>query len=199
MIGFIEGTVRLKKNGRMVVLVPAGVGYDIQCPSTVLQDTDVGDTVALHIVTRVAENDISLFGFEDEKESDLFVKVCGVQGVGGKVGLNIIGDVGYDRFCRAVVEEDAKAISRAEGVGAKTAQRIIFGMASYVSETFEYDPDVGTDPETRTQALTALERMGVSPKEANNLVDGVVAEFGTKLTTQQLLSQSLKRFKSPAH
>ena len=199
MIGFIEGTVRVKKNGRMIVKVPAGVGYDVQCPAHLLQDTEVGEEVALHVVTRVSETDIALFGFDREEDSDLFVKLCSVQGIGGKVGLSLIGDVGYERFCRAVVEEDAKTICRADGVGKKVAQRIIMGMADYVAETFQYDAEASVDLETKTQTMTALEKMGVPPKQASDLIDGVIAEFGAELNTQQMLSQSLKRFRSPAH
>ncbi|MCB2101194.1 MAG: Holliday junction branch migration protein RuvA, partial [Rhodobacterales bacterium] len=102
-----------------------GVGYRVQCPSRVLGALAPGAAVELWIETVVREDAFLLYGFTHRADQDWFRLLTGVQGVGTKAALAILGVLDADGLMRAVAAGDKAAVSRANGVGPKLAGRVV--------------------------------------------------------------------------
>jgi len=128
MIAYLEGTL-LKKDAKGIVVFVHGVGLLIQLSKP---DADVlgapGQPVALHIHTQLREDGISLFGFIHENDFMLFEEVIQVSGIGPKLALTLLSGMKAADIQRAVLTEDVKALTRINGIGKKTAERMVFEL-----------------------------------------------------------------------
>lgn len=133
----------------------------------------------------VREDAHELFGFFSEKECELFKLLIGISGVGPKAALSILSALSVDAFIRAVISQDAKAISAAQGIGLKSAQKIILELKDKLSswnvddESFtvpEKEPEADSD--IQKEAVNALTVLGYTRAEA---VKAVKAAKGTTL------------------
>ena len=103
-----------------------GVGYLVQCPGRILaQMGPAGSPVSLLIETHVREDAITLYGFADTGERDWFRLLLTIQGVGPKVGLSILSALSPEQLVLAVAARDKTALTRADGVGPKLAERLL--------------------------------------------------------------------------
>lgn len=194
MIGYLEGIVKIIKDD-FIVISTQGVGYKVFCPSTILQQTSAGDFTELHVETKVSENDITLFGFLTEQELELFKKLCSVHGIAGKGALAIIGHLGYDGFCSAVLSEDEKTVSSTKGIGAKTARKIIVDLKKHVEDTYEGGASP-LDEGARNITILALENMGINRKQSSELISRVIKEKGPKINSENLIKACLQLLKA---
>src|SRR5437588_502778 len=142
LIAHLSGTVR-RSAPDYVVLDVAGVGYMVSVAATTRQTVPApGGALELHIHTHVREDQLALYGFSSAEELELFEMLIGVDGVGPKVGLNILGAASLEVLKRAIVSEDVAPIRRASGVGPRTAAKVII----------ELKPKL--DPSVTLEALT---------------------------------------------
>lgn len=103
-----------------------GVGYLVQCPGRILaQMGPAGSPVSLLIETHVREDAITLYGFADTGERDWFRLLLTIQGVGPKVGLSLLSALSPEQLILAVAARDKTALTRADGVGPKLAERLL--------------------------------------------------------------------------
>ena len=124
MYAFIEGVV-CEKTGGALVLQAGGVGYLLTCSLNTLQAAPaVGDVMRCYTYFSVREDAMELFGFATQEEKSLFMRLIGVSGVGPKMALNRLGSMTVHDLHVAILMDDITAISRAPGIGKKTAQRI---------------------------------------------------------------------------
>ena len=107
------------------VIDVGGVGYHAFASRRTLDRLAVGDAAVLHVETHVREDHIHLFGFIDPAERNWFRLLTGVQGVGGRVALAILGALDPDRLSLAIVAQDKALLTQADGVGPKLAGRIV--------------------------------------------------------------------------
>ena len=128
MIGFLRGILAEKGDGYIVIDVNGG-GYQVFVPanSTAYLNAE-GEEVLVHTSMIVREDDVSLFGFSGKGELDAFRKLIGVSGVGPKAAISILSSFTLDQFKQAIVFEDAKALQRANGIGKKSAERIVLEL-----------------------------------------------------------------------
>lgn len=124
MIGRLTGTVDLG-DGEALVVDVGGVGYVVYASSRTAGRLENGRDATLLVETRVREDSITLYGFADAAERDWFRHLTGVQGVGGRVALALLSALGPDELLTAVLAEDRKALTRADGVGPRLAARIV--------------------------------------------------------------------------
>jgi len=124
MIGRLTGTVGAG-DGEALIVEVAGVGYVVHASSRTAGRLENGREASLLIETRVREDAITLYGFADAAERDWFRHLTGVQGVGGRLALAMLSALGPDELLTAIVAEDRKALTRAEGVGPRLAARIV--------------------------------------------------------------------------
>jgi len=128
MIASLSGTVQKIESGSLVVLV-GSVGVRVFVPRTVLEDVGgVGRRLMLHTHLLVREDSLTLFGFESEDDLQLFEVLLGVNGVGPKVALAILGTLSPELLKSAIVREEAAVLQRVPGIGKKTAERIMFHL-----------------------------------------------------------------------
>src|SRR5437016_3561409 len=134
MIGRLCG-VLLEASGGMVLVDCGGVGYEVLVPESVmLQMPCVGERVELRIRQVFREDDVSLYGFLEPFQRRLFDLLLTVKGCGPKIGLSLIGQLGEDAVCGAILTQDARALSRATGVGARLAERIILELKEKMAQ-----------------------------------------------------------------
>ena len=133
MFAFAEGLLDDLNMDSCVVDV-GGFGVNVNITSrTALELPGIGEHVKLYTYTSVREDGISLFGFLQREDLWMFKKLITVSGVGAKVALGVLSAMDVDTLKLAIISEDAKAISKAPGVGAKTAQRIVIDLKDKVS------------------------------------------------------------------
>jgi Holliday junction DNA helicase RuvA len=125
VIAKLTGVLDSVQNGACIVDVQ-GVGYLVQCSARTLRAlSPVGSGVNLLIVTKMREDGIRLFGFLHESERFWFEILQNVQGVGSKVALSLLSSLSPDEVAQAIASGDKAALTRAEGLGAKLAQRLV--------------------------------------------------------------------------
>ena len=195
MFHFICGYVAYLEAG-MVALENNGIAYEIYVPegSSALL-ANIGEEITLYTAMQVREDDISLYGFTDRESLALFRLLQTVSGVGAKAALSLIGAFpSPSELKRAIYFEDTAALTRANGVGKKLAQRVIlelkdkFGDLSY-SEQFSKASNVVVKGSARDEALQALIVLGYSRTEALSFMSGVEGE---DLSAEDIIKQALR-------
>ena len=133
MISYIKGPLTAIEED-VIVVEAGGVGMGIHVPLSVLDRLPgIGREVTVYTYFQVREDAMSLYGFLNRQDRDMFRQLIGVNGVGPKAALGILSTMTPDDLRMAIVTGDAKAISRAPGIGPKTAQRLILDLKDKIS------------------------------------------------------------------
>lgn len=187
MIAQLTGTVRHLTTDK-VVLEVGGVGYAISVtPRSSLQIV-MGAALTLSTTLVVREDSLTLFGFLDPHERDIFETLQSVSGIGPKVALAITGALSPDELAQAIAAEDVKTIEKVPGIGKKGAQRLILELkGKLVSDSA---PQLTSSHHgVRDQLLAALTGLGFSAKESDLAINASLnqlAEDGIDPTTYSL-------------
>ncbi len=193
MIGFIKGTIEDIEEDRAVVDCN-GIGYNIFMPSSVLANISIGATVKIYTYLAVREDAMNLFGFLGKQDLDIFKKLITVSGIGPKGGLSIMSVMTADEVRMAIITGDHKAISKAPGVGAKTAMKVIVELKDKVNlEEVSFVSGAAAPVESNLQkeAIMALVALGYSEHEsalAVKKVDGALYE-----DVETLIKEALRK------
>ena len=168
MIGRLRGV--LVSNRETVVLDVNGIGYEIQVtPRDLTSLPGIGEEIVLHTHTHVREDDISLYGFGAESDRELFRVLLTASGVGPKVAMAMLGALTAEEIMRAIVSEDADALTVTPGVGKRGAQKIVLELAPKLAGR-EVEITGGGDLVSVRQALEGL---GYSTAEINAVVSDI--------------------------
>jgi len=124
MIGWLGGTLRARDADGRLLLEVNGVGYLVSVPLSVGAQTEVGQRLELWVHTHVREDDLALYGFEDEVMLQTFRALTAVSGVGPKVALGVLSQTPPPELAAAVADADVARLSRAKGVGKRLAERL---------------------------------------------------------------------------
>lgn len=195
MIARLKGLVDSVSADALVVDVN-GVGYLVQASTRTLSALSVGQPVALHIETQVREDAITLFGFASETELAAFRALTTVQGVGGRVGLNILSVLSPDQVAHAVAAGDAASLARANGVGPKLAARIaneLKGKLGGVAMAAGAPLPVAAGNRMADDAMAALSALGFRPMDASRAVAEALAELGEAAALNDVVRAALKK------
>lgn len=125
MIGFLSGKIVNISNDSLIADV-RGVGYRIVIGEKV-NNLQVGQSVELFIHTHVREDEISLFGFFNQESLELFEMLIAISGIGPKVGMTMVSQIGSEVLIQAIIGEDIKAM-KVPGVGRKTSEKVILEL-----------------------------------------------------------------------
>lgn len=200
MIAYVKGT--LEEYGEdSAVLDVNGIGYRIRIPSRVLEVLPpLGTTIKLHTYYYVREDTQSLFGFQDKEDLAMFKLLLNVSGVGPKGALGILSFLSASALKLAVIAKDSKMISKAPGIGAKTAQRILIDLKDKVTveDAFSAQEENITNAgntaapvnSARNDAIEALTALGYGPSESYKAVNMV--EITEDMDSEQILKAALK-------
>lgn len=184
MYEYLEGEVAMRAPTR-VVLDVGGVGYDLLVPIGAAIPAHGKARVFTHLVVR--EDAHTLYGFGAKHARDLFRLLLKVRGVGPTMALAILSGLNPDELIGAVLAGDAAALTRAKGVGKKTADQILLDLADKAAAWSEPEGRVtsGAGPETRAEAtiedaVGALLALGFKEKEARKNVERAAGEVDPK-------------------
>jgi Holliday junction DNA helicase RuvA len=188
VIAFLTGRVAAKTPSYALLEV-GGVGLRLIMSTRSLAALPAeGDTVTVHTFLVVREDELTLYGFENESERELFERLISISGVGPKVALAVLSSLQPDALRSAVAREDVALLSSVPGVGKKTAQRLILELKDKLGV-----PDLGPGLAASAQlaaseARDALLAMGFSPAEAA----AALRDADPSASAEQLLRSALK-------
>lgn len=197
MYAYIKGSLEMV--GMDYIVVEAGgIGYKIFTSLSTLQAIgQTGKEVKIFTYHYVREDMISLYGFMTQEELGMFQLLLTVSGVGPKAALSLLSTVSPSKFGLAVITDDTKTLTRAQGVGAKMAQRIILELKDKikkeqlaVSQNPEFDiAAVSGNGSRLSEAISALMVLGYTQGEASNAVSGV---YSDDMDLETIIKNSLK-------
>lgn len=204
MINYIRGELA-EICESYVVVDHDGMGYEVFVPQTVFGMLPaVGQEVKLFTYLQVKEDGMALFGFTRKEDLKVFKLLITVNGIGPKGALGILSAISTDELRFAILANDAKAISKAPGIGAKTASKLIlelkdkFSLEDAFESSFAQNPSGQMsllDPQgmegIKEEAVQALVALGYSASEALKAVKGVAIIQG--MTAEDVIKAGLKR------
>jgi len=185
-----------------VILDVAGVGYEVTCSARTLTSLpSVGQAITLTIETHVREDHIRLFGFGSETERSWFRLLQGVQGVGAKVALAILGTLSPQDLANAVALQDKAQFTRAPGVGPKVAQRIVSELKDRIpallslgssGQPISVIATAQNGSSAAIDAVSALTNLGYNPSDASAAIAHAAAKAGEAAQAEDLIRLGLK-------
>jgi Holliday junction DNA helicase RuvA len=195
MISHIEGLIESKSEDE-VVLDAGGVGYLINVPSHVADLLPPeGESCRLYVHTNFREDDgTSLYGFPSKEERALFRLLLTVSGIGPKVGLSILSSVTVEDIAEAIITEDLKKLTSINGVGKKTAQRLILELKDKVADMrlmMRIKKPALADVAS-ADAIDALQALGYSRTVAVDAVERARVTFTAQPKVEELIKVSLR-------
>lgn len=201
MIAFVKGIVEDIAEDNAVVDV-GGIGYNIKISAdTAARLPGVGETVKLYTYTSVREDAVQLFGFLSRNDLQIFKKCITVNGIGPKGALGLLSVMDADTLRFAIMSGDVKAITKAPGIGARTAERLILELKDKIKtddtmigreirETAEANAGIGDSPQKR-EAVEALVSLGYGQAEAAKAVNAIEGIEG--MDSGAVLKAALKK------
>ena len=197
MIRYIKGIIYHQMDSSIIVENSSGIGFNIMIPSgsSFYKLTD-GEEVKVHTSMIVKEDDISLYGFSDREELELFELLITVSGIGAKGAMSIMSVLSPNALKLAIASGDSKSMSTANGVGKMTAERIIIDLKDKLGSFDETELDTHIDDkiflndDTRSEAKIALISLGYSQQEAENAISKIKGE---SLSIEDYIKLALKQ------
>jgi Holliday junction DNA helicase RuvA len=188
MIAHIEGKIDSRTTDTVIVEA-GGIGYEVHVP------THVGDLLppdGEHTNFR-EEDGTSLYGFTTLQDRDLFRMLLTVSGIGPKVGLSILSSVTAEELAEAIIHEDLKKLTHINGIGKKTAQRLVLELKDKVADMRIMirvkKPMADT---TSDDAVDALMALGYNRTAANDAVEKARETFTSQPKVEELIKVSLR-------
>ena len=193
MISHIKGVVEEKFGSNGLIVDVNGVGYEMLVPVLDFENVNLGEEKKYYTYHQVRENAEELYGFSSLTAKKLFELLISVQGVGPKAGIAIMSLAEAEEVRNAIANGDAAFVSKASGVGKKSAERVIVDLRDKVGAPSSYGATevksgvIGARKEP-DEALDALMALGFSLKEATAALDGV----DLNLSVEERIKQALK-------
>lgn len=186
MIGYLQGKI-IARQKSTITLLCGQVGYEIYLSSSLLPTLEIGQEKAFFIHTKVSEDDLRLFGFEQQKDLEFFRLVLSVNGVGPKTALEILSQ-NSDQVKNAIMQENLSFLSKIPGIGKKTAERIILDLKGKVQpETYQ---ELNTElDQSLEEVISALMGLGYQRGEVYRIMRDLPAEI---ITTEEKVTYFLR-------
>lgn len=185
MIGYLSGTIKFKEPTGIIIDVN-DVGYRVFTPTFVLDNCQLGQKKDFLVYTHVRDNELSLYGFLNLADKEMFTYLISVSGIGPKSALNIFSYAqGANRILRAIQEANVDFFSSVKGVGKKSSQRIIVDLKSKLGGLKELEFETEQDQDL----LTALRGLGFSREEIKLATKGVKKD----LSLEEKIRLALKK------
>lgn len=198
MISYIRGELVTFEKEKVIVDVN-GIGYGIFMPETSMSALPAcGNEVKIYTYLNVREDLLQLFGFLTRDDLEIFRMLIGVSGIGPKGGLAILSKLSADDLRFAILSGDAKAISAAQGIGKKTAEKVIIELKDKLNlqeiltksqESLASLPNDSTSNEIQSEAVQALVALGYGSTESLKAVKKVASNCAT---VEEVLKAALK-------
>jgi Holliday junction DNA helicase RuvA len=175
MISYLKGRI-LQVGAETAIIEVNGVGYEAYLSGGAFRKVTVGEVAEIYTHLQVKEDGITLFGFANPKEKELFLKIITVSGVGPKMGISILASLSADDFAQAVATADVKRLSAVKGLGKKTAEKIVLELHGKISaaEVMSASADPFTQAlETGANASASGGKLSLLDEEAVSALMGL--------------------------
>lgn len=179
MFAYLEGKVADKGLHELVIDV-GGIGFQLSVSMNTLQEAPAaGETMKVYTYFSIRQDGVDLFGFAAREEKEMFLKLISVTGIGPRVALGILGSMPLRELSMAIMLGDIASLSRAPGVGKKTAQRLALELKEKVTqeELDSVPPEQAAvlpqQQDAAAEALAALQALGYTPAEAARAISQV--------------------------
>lgn len=198
MFYYISGTLAMKGDG-YAVIDANGIGYKLTTSLCSLEKLkNIGDEVKMYTYMYLREDVCDLYGFISEEELHMFMLLIGVSGIGPKAAISILSVMTASSVALAVVTGDTKAITRAQGVGPKVAQRVVLELKDKIknddmlSSSGTAVADENTSFGASNEAVEALCVLGYSAQEAKNALSGIDMAMDLELIIKEALKKLMR-------
>lgn len=193
MIGYIKGNLIHAENG-VVILETGGIGYELLCSATLFSRLVKNDGGEAFTYLAVKEDGVSLYGFDNLAEKNMFLQLISVSGVGPKMGIAVLSSTSLNDLAMFIAASDVKSLSKIKGLGKKTAERIIVELREAmqkvpVTKTATPVVSLSSDGEN---AVLALMSLGYNRTEATDAVSRSVADGNGDLNS--IITGALRYF-----
>lgn len=193
MISYIIGDVRSISESEFVI-ENNNIGYLIKSSLSTLSIIELNNEYKIYTSLQVREDDMSLYGFYSKDELEMFLLLTSVSSIGPKNAIGILSSLGVDDIKLAIIESDIDKLTKAKGIGKKTASRIILELMDKIKQL----PDIKTNSKkTLTKvnedidvAREALINLGYAQNDINHVLNELKT---SDLTLEELVKESLKR------
>lgn len=201
MIAFVRGILE-EVSSDFIILDKEGLGIQIYTTLSVIKQLPTkGEEVKLHTHFHVKEDAMQLFGFLKKQEMELFKLLISVSGVGPKAGLSILSAMDADTLVFAILSEDIKTITKAQGIGSKIAKKIILEIKDKVGVLHErviFSPaEEGKEEDNlqlyKSEAVEVLKALGYSATEAWKAVE--LLQIKDVTSSDEVVKLALKTMK----
>ncbi|MCC0631290.1 Holliday junction branch migration protein RuvA [Clostridioides sp. ZZV15-6388] len=200
MYSYIKGTVE-EIYIDSIVVENNDIGYKINVSSNTIMNLQIGNTAKIYTKLIVREDDMSLCGFASREELKMFELLTSVSKIGPKVGLSILSFASPSQLGAYILSEDVGKLSKAPGVGKKTAERIVLELKDKVDKNnIEFEPTLLSQKPTlisQDESIDALVALGYTLAESKEAVqkckkDGMNTEDIIKKALTYIMSKSMK-------
>ncbi len=195
MFYYLNGEITIME-GNLAVVDCGGVGYACRTTSYTLSKLRVGQTAKLFTYCNIREDAFDIYGFSTRDELHCFELLLGVTGVGPKAAIAILSSSSPERFMLAIMTQDEKALTAAQGVGKKLAQRIILELKDKLGAVTEVDFSDGASAavipaagSNLSLAQAALAELGYNQNEIGAALKGIKTEG---MSTEEIVRQCLR-------
>ncbi len=193
MISHIKGVVEEKFGSNGLIVDVNGVGYEMMVPVLDFENVNLGEEKKYYTYHQVRENAEELYGFSSLTAKKLFELLISVQGVGPKAGIAIMSLAEAEEVRNAIANGDVTFVSKASGVGKKSAERVIVDLKDKVGIPSRYGTvevrENGVSDGEVDEALDALMALGFTLKEAT----AALAEVDKELSVEERVRMALKK------
>ena len=191
MIHHLSGKL-VEKNPTHIIVECAGVGYFVNISLHTF--SKLGDTENISIFThlQVKEDSHTLFGFAEKSEREIFRLLLSVSGIGSSTARTMLSSLSPGQIRDAIAGGDVPTIQSIKGIGAKTAQRVILDLRDKILKVYDIDEvSVPANNTNKEEALSALEVLGFARRQAEKVVDKVLAQ-DPSLSVENIIKLALK-------
>lgn len=195
MIDFIKGKL-VHSYGDSVIVENNGIGFKIHTSiGSVADFSSLGEEVVVYTELIVREDSMSLVGFSSRDELNMFQLLTSVSGIGTKVGIGILSSMPFGQLAGIIASADIKSLQSAQGVGKKTAERLVLELKDKMPQTLslqmhEHAPTSIADQSVQKDALDALMSLGYTRSEAQGVLKQIDME---QMTVEDIIKASLKK------
>lgn len=195
MIDFIKGKL-VHSYGDSVIVENNGIGFKIHTSiGSVADFSSLGEEVVVYTELIVREDSMSLVGFSSRDELNMFQLLTSVSGIGTKVGIGILSSLPFGQLAGIIASADIKSLQSAQGVGKKTAERLVLELKDKMPQTLslqmhEHTPASTAYQSVQKDALDALMSLGYTRSEAQGVLKQIDME---QMTVEDIIKASLKK------
>ena len=173
MIAYLRGSLELKSEEYIIIEVQ-GIGYKVYMSKKSIDSLPDEGAVRVYTYLKVREDDVSLFGFCTNEELHMFELLISVGGIGAKSAINILSSITPSRFALAVITNDVNSLKKLQGIGQKTAQRIILELKDKIKTeeaiSAREEQDSSMDDEEKEDVIQALQVLVYRRYEINKVL-----------------------------